>query len=164
MSAQEEPEGHCTPQSVWTGCWVWQKEQVRQASIPDLGCLVVPQGVRAQPASQRGENDAPEPDGCKPDFVPVGVGPRATAACCQKAECRSTTQVSITHPCCLSYWQSHRGQKSKICPRRQLIPRYPPDQFILQAWHTHAAGLGILEMLANITQHIHLGCGRHAHR
>lgn len=35
-----------------------------------------------------------------------------------KAECRNTTQVSITNRSCLSYcthWQSHRGQKSKIC-------------------------------------------------
>lgn len=38
------------------------------------------QGVRAQPVSQRGENNAPEPGGGKSDSLPVRVGPKAIAS------------------------------------------------------------------------------------
>lgn len=38
------------------------------------------QGVRGQPVNQRGENDAPESGGCKSDFLPVRVGPKAIAS------------------------------------------------------------------------------------
>lgn len=145
------------------GWWVWEKEQGRQSSVPDLGCLVAPAGCWSTASESEQKTMLQSQEDPDQTLCPWGWVPKPLPVL-PKGWIQKHPQVSIANPCCLSYWQSHRGQKSKIWPRRQQIPRHPLDQFILQAWHTHAAGLGILEMLANTTQHIHLGCRRHIER